>query len=57
MASDGHHCAGHLAGGIGSAGRRKAGFWIFLASNALWVAWGLHTGGWALVVLHSRWRY
>jgi len=37
--------------GSASAGRRKAGFWIFLASNALWVAWGLHTGGWALVVL------
>lgn len=37
--------------GSRGAGRRKLGFWIFLASNALWVAWGLHTGGYALVVL------
>ena len=31
--------------------RRNAGFWIFLASNALWVAWGLHDGAWALIAL------
>ena len=33
------------------AGRRKAGFWVFLLSNALWVAWGLGAGAPALIVL------
>ena len=32
-------------------GRRKAGFWWFLASNALWIAWGTHDRAWALIVL------
>ncbi|MCK7494302.1 MAG: hypothetical protein MZW92_26285 [Comamonadaceae bacterium] len=32
-------------------GRRRAGFWLFCLSNALWVAWGLHASAWALVVL------
>ena len=32
-------------------GRRRAGFWIFLVSNALWIAWGWHAGAFALVVL------
>ena len=32
-------------------GRRHAGFWVFLGSNGLWVAWGWHTGATALVVL------
>ncbi len=31
--------------------RRNTGFWVFLASNALWVAWGLHAGAFALVAL------
>jgi hypothetical protein len=34
-----------------SAGRRKVGFWLFLASNVLWLVWGIHTRAWALVVL------
>ena len=34
-----------------AAARRNAGFWLFLLSNALWVAWGLHSGATALVVL------
>ena len=33
------------------SGRRNAGFWVFLLSNLLWVAWGWHTGATALVVL------
>jgi hypothetical protein len=33
------------------AGRRKVGFWVFLASNVLWVAWGVHDSAWALVAL------
>jgi hypothetical protein len=34
-----------------SAQRREAGFWVFLLSNALWVAWGWHTGAPALIAL------
>ncbi|RZM02336.1 MAG: hypothetical protein EOP73_09895 [Variovorax sp.] len=34
-----------------SPGRRNAGFWVFLASNVLWVTWGLHTRAWALIAL------
>lgn len=38
---------------VGSAHRRRrlVGFWTFLASNMLWVAWGWHGGAPALVVL------
>ena len=32
-------------------GRREAGFWLFLLSNALWIAWGWHDAAWALVAL------
>jgi hypothetical protein len=31
--------------------RRAVGFWLFLASNALWIAWAWHARGWALLVL------
>jgi len=31
--------------------RRNAGFWVFLASNVLWTAWGWHDGAWALIAL------
>jgi hypothetical protein len=31
--------------------KRGAGFWCFLASNALWLAWGWHDGAYALVAL------
>ena len=31
--------------------KRAVGFWFFLASNALWVAWGVHDRAWALVGL------
>jgi hypothetical protein len=31
--------------------RRNVGFWLFLASNVLWVIWGLHAGAYALIVL------
>ncbi len=34
-----------------SAVRRNVGFWVFLASNGLWVAWGLHAGAYALIAL------
>jgi hypothetical protein len=31
--------------------RRQAGFWWFLGSNVLWVAWGWHDHAWALIAL------
>ena len=31
--------------------KRGIGFWCFLASNALWITWGLHDGAQALVAL------
>jgi hypothetical protein len=34
-----------------NASRREWGFWVFLASNMLWIAWGWYTSSWALVVL------
>jgi hypothetical protein len=32
-------------------GRRRVGFWLFLASNVLWVAWGWYARAWALILL------
>lgn len=37
--------------GARSEARRNWGFWLFLASNALWVAWGIFSASWALVTL------
>ncbi len=31
--------------------RREAGFWWFLVSNVLWIAWGWHAHAWALIAL------
>jgi len=31
--------------------RRRIGFWLFLASNVLWIAWGWWAAAWALVLL------
>lgn len=30
---------------------RHTGFWVFLVSNLLWIAWGIHDGAYALVAL------
>lgn len=32
-------------------GKRQWGFWIFLVSNALWIAWGIHDHAYALIAL------
>ena len=32
-------------------GRRNHGFWLFLVSNAMWVAWGVGSGAYALIAL------
>lgn len=31
--------------------RRTVGFWLFLASNVLWVVWGWHDKAYALIAL------
>lgn len=38
---------------VASRSRRKrvAGFWFFLLSNALWIAWAWHDSAYALLVL------
>ena len=37
--------------GSARANRRQWGFWAFLLSNVLWVAWGWHASAPALIVL------
>ncbi|PZQ68176.1 MAG: hypothetical protein DI563_20720 [Variovorax paradoxus] len=37
--------------GSNSSRRRNYGFWVFLASNVLWIVWGLSTSAWALIAL------
>lgn len=37
--------------GSNSKPRRNIGFWVFLASNLLWAAWGWHDGAYALIAL------
>jgi len=37
--------------GSRSAHKRAVGFWVFLASNVLWVVWGFHDHAYALVGL------
>ena len=31
--------------------KRNVGFWVFLASNVLWVIWGVHAHAYVLIVL------
>jgi hypothetical protein len=31
--------------------RRTIGFWCFVVSNVLWIAWGLHADAYALIAL------
>ncbi|MGV3654934.1 MAG: hypothetical protein ACO1N5_12025 [Noviherbaspirillum sp.] len=38
--------------GYRTARRRMVGFIVFLASNAMWIAWGWHDEAWALVILN-----
>ena len=33
------------------ASRRRKGFWLFLASNVLWIAWGWQARAYALIGL------
>jgi hypothetical protein len=34
-----------------SRARRKSGFWLFLASNVLWIIWGVQAHAYALISL------
>lgn len=38
---------------VGSQSKRKRawGFWLFIASNVLWIAWGWHDRAYALIAL------
>ncbi|KAF1049865.1 hypothetical protein [Xylophilus sp.] len=42
--------AAWLVAGNSDKGRRT-GFWLYLLSNVLWIAWGVHSQSYALVVL------
>jgi TctA family transporter len=33
--------------------RRAIGFWVFIASNVLWIVWAWHTKSWALIALQA----
>lgn len=37
--------------GSRTARKRNWGFWLFLASNVLWIVWGWHDGAFALIAL------
>ena len=37
--------------GSRSKRRRAIGFWVFLASNVLWIVWGVPAHAYALIVL------
>ena len=37
--------------GAQSKRKRNQGFWWFLASNILWIAWGWQAHAWALIAL------
>ena len=37
--------------GSQSKRKRKVGFWLFLASNGLWAAWGWKEAAYALIIL------
>ncbi|HYE07641.1 MAG TPA: hypothetical protein VEL07_19135 [Planctomycetota bacterium] len=40
---------------VGALARRsrRLGFWCFLASNVLWITWGMLTGNWGLVAMQA----
>lgn len=37
--------------GSNAPARRNIGFWVFLTSNVLWVAWGMKSNATALIAL------
>ncbi len=51
MAGHGRLTRGRVAGGVTRHGQAACGFWVFLLSNVLWIAWGWHDGAYALIAL------
>jgi hypothetical protein len=45
-------CAAFLVGAR-HARRRVLGFYTFIASNLLWIVWGVHDDAWALIALQA----
>jgi DMSO/TMAO reductase YedYZ heme-binding membrane subunit len=39
--------------GARHARKRLLGFWAFILSNLLWIAWGVHDQAWALIGLQA----
>jgi hypothetical protein len=39
--------------GARHARKRVVGFWTFIASNLLWIVWGVHDEAWALIALQA----
>ena len=39
--------------GARHARKRIVGFWTFIASNVLWIVWGVHDEAWALIALQA----
>ena len=39
--------------GARHAKKRIVGFWTFIASNLLWIVWGVHDEAWALIALQA----
>lgn len=39
--------------GARHARKRIFGFWAFILSNILWIAWGVKDGAWALIALQA----
>lgn len=37
--------------GSNQKSRRNTGFWLYLLSNVLWIAWGVNDKAWALITL------
>jgi hypothetical protein len=33
--------------------KRASGFWVALVAEAMWIAWGVTTGAWALVAMSA----
>jgi hypothetical protein len=44
--------AGFMVGSKKSP-KRILGFWLFILSNVLWIAWGVHDEAWALITLQA----
>lgn len=51
MARHAGHGGGRLAGGVGAPATTQGRLLVFLASNLLWIAWGLYAQAYALILL------